>query len=48
MMSNIIWHHATVTREERQIRSKHRGAVVWFTGLSDSGKSTLAYTLENH
>ena len=44
--SNTVWHNATVTRERRENRNKNRGAVVWFTGLSGSGKSTIAHSLE--
>jgi len=44
--SNVVWHHATVTRERREIMNKHRGGVFWFTGLSGAGKSTLAHSVE--
>jgi len=44
--TNIIWHHATVTRERRNQQNNHKSAVLWFTGLSGSGKSTLAHALE--
>ncbi|MDO8207695.1 MAG: adenylyl-sulfate kinase [Gallionella sp.] len=44
--SNIVWHHATVTRARREAQSGHRGAIIWFTGLSGSGKSTLAHAVE--
>jgi adenylylsulfate kinase len=44
--SNTVWHNATVTREHRERRNDHRGAVVWFTGLSGAGKSTIAHTVE--
>ena len=44
--SNTIWHNATVTRERREDRNKNRGAVVWFTGLSGAGKSTIAHSVE--
>ena len=44
--SNIIWHHATVTRERRELQNKHKSTVLWFTGLSGSGKSTLAHAVE--
>ena len=44
--SNVVWHHATVTRERRESMNKHRGAVFWFTGLSGAGKSTLAHSVE--
>jgi len=43
---NIVWHQSTVTRAEREQISGHRGATVWLTGLSGSGKSTVANMLE--
>jgi len=43
---HIVWHHTTVTKEEREKISGHRGCTVWLTGLSGSGKSTLANMLE--
>lgn len=45
---NVVWHHATVTRERREAMNGHRGAILWFTGLSGAGKSTLAHTVEEH
>ena len=44
--ANVVWHHATVTRERRQKQNKHRSVILWFTGLSGSGKSTLAHAVE--
>ncbi|MBK7357400.1 adenylyl-sulfate kinase [Propionivibrio sp.] len=44
--SNIIWHHALITRSARQKMNGHRSLVVWFTGLSGSGKSTLSHAVE--
>ena len=44
--SQIVWHHATVTREHRESQSGHKSCVLWFTGLSGSGKSTLAHAVE--
>lgn len=44
--SNIVWHKATVTRQRREAQNKHRGAIIWFTGLSGAGKSTLAHAVE--
>jgi adenylylsulfate kinase len=41
-----VWHHATVTREKREILNRHRSAILWFTGLSGAGKSTLAHAIE--
>lgn len=43
---NVIWHPHAVTREDREARHGHKGAVLWFTGLSGSGKSTVAGALE--
>lgn len=44
--SNVVWHHATVTRQRREELNGHRSAVLWFTGLSGAGKSTLAHAVE--
>lgn len=44
--SNIVWHHATVTRKRREEQNGHKSVVLWFTGLSGSGKSTLAHATE--
>jgi len=43
---NVVWHHATVTRDRREKLQGHRGAVLWFTGLPSSGKSTIAHDVE--
>jgi adenylylsulfate kinase len=43
---NIIYHNATIIRENREALNKHKSVVIWFTGLSGSGKSTLAYSVE--
>ncbi len=45
--TNITWHEGHVTREARQQLLKQKGATLWFTGLSGSGKSTIAFTLEH-
>ena len=45
--TNITWHEGHVTRPEREALLKQRGATLWFTGLSGSGKSTIAFTLEH-
>jgi adenylylsulfate kinase len=47
-MENIVWHHATVTRERRNQQNAHKSVVLWLTGLSGSGKSTLAHSVEEH
>jgi len=44
--TNIIYHHATVTRERRNQLNNHKSVVLWFTGLSGSGKSTMSHALE--
>ncbi|MTH45361.1 adenylyl-sulfate kinase [Intestinirhabdus alba] len=43
---NIVWHNHAITREAREALHGHKGAVIWFTGLSGSGKSTVAGALE--
>ena len=43
---NVIWHDHALTREEREKQHGHQGVVLWFTGLSGSGKSTVAGALE--
>ena len=43
---NIVWHQTTVSRAEREQISGHRGCTVWLTGLSGSGKSTIANLME--
>ncbi len=45
--TNITWHEGHVTRDERSGLLKQKGATLWFTGLSGSGKSTIAFTLEH-
>jgi adenylylsulfate kinase len=42
----LVGHNSRITREAREGLGGHKGAVVWFTGLSASGKSTLAYGVE--
>lgn len=44
--NNIVWHHATVTRQRRENMNGHKSVILWFTGLSGSGKSTLAHAVE--
>jgi adenylylsulfate kinase len=44
--TNIVWHERKVGREDFEQRNRHRGCVVWFTGLSGSGKSTIAVEVE--
>lgn len=42
----VVWHSHTVDRQSRENLMGHRGAVVWFTGLSGSGKSTIANVVD--
>lgn len=46
--TNITWHAGALTREERHQALQTRGCTLWFTGLSASGKSTIASALERH
>ncbi len=43
----VHWHDHAVSREEREKRNDHSGCVVWFTGLSACGKSTVANLLDH-
>ncbi|MDF7679185.1 adenylyl-sulfate kinase [Enterobacteriaceae bacterium ESL0689] len=43
---NIVWHSHPITQQQREQHHGHRGVVLWFTGLSGSGKSTVAGALE--
>jgi len=45
--TNVTWHEHQVTREKREALNGHKGCVVWFTGLSGSGKSTVANVLDH-
>jgi adenylylsulfate kinase len=44
--SNIVWHTASVTRQQREQKNGHKSVIIWFTGLSGAGKSTLAHAVE--
>lgn len=43
---HVVWHESLVSRTDRNRMNKHKSGVVWFTGLSSSGKSTIAHHLE--
>ncbi|MFZ3072928.1 MAG: adenylyl-sulfate kinase [Thermodesulfobacteriota bacterium] len=45
--TNIKWHHGKITREDREKLMKQKGLTIWLTGLSGSGKSTIAVELEH-
>jgi len=44
--TNVVWESSQITREMRERQKGHNAAVLWFTGLSGSGKSTVARLLE--
>lgn len=46
--TNITWHQADITKADRERLNGHRAVVIWYTGLSASGKSTLAHAVENY
>lgn len=48
MATNITFHEGSVSYDERCELVGQRGATVWLTGLSASGKSTIATALEQH
>ncbi len=45
--TNVYWHEHQVSRPARETLNGHKGCVIWFTGLSGSGKSTIANTLDH-
>lgn len=45
--TNVTWHERSVSREVRESKNGHKGCIIWFTGLSGSGKSTVANTLDH-
>jgi len=42
---NLTWHKTEISKEDREKRKGHKGVVIWFTGLSGCGKSTIASEL---
>lgn len=42
MSNNIVWHQTSITKQERRDKNKHQSFILWFTGLSASGKSSVA------
>ncbi|MDP4175949.1 MAG: adenylyl-sulfate kinase [Bacteroidota bacterium] len=47
MNKNIVWHNAIINRKEREELNGHKAFCLWLTGLSGSGKSTIASELES-
>tara|TARA_Y100001935_G_scaffold255633_1_gene270272 strand:+ start:17850 stop:18452 length:603 start_codon:yes stop_codon:yes gene_type:complete len=45
-LPNLFWHRYKVKKSDRELNNGHRSSVVWFTGLSASGKSSLALAVE--
>jgi adenylylsulfate kinase len=45
-MNHIIFHKAYISRHDRNCLNNHKSGLVWFTGLSASGKSTIAHNIE--
>ncbi len=43
---NIVWHATAISRQDREARLRQRGTVIWLTGLSGCGKSTIANALD--
>ncbi len=46
MAENIVWHETTISKADRQAKKAHKSCILWFTGLSGSGKSTVANAVE--
>lgn len=44
--SNVVWHDTVISKENREKKNGHKGVVIWMTGLSGCGKSTIATELE--
>ena len=45
--TNVTWHEHSVSRKEREQLNKHPGCVIWFTGLSACGKSTISNLVDH-
>lgn len=45
--TNVYWHEGNITKEDRERMNNQRGVCIWFTGLSGSGKSTIANEVQN-
>ena len=46
MVQDIVWHDHKITRAERSVNKNQKPCLLWFTGLSGSGKSTIANALD--
>src|SRR5690554_1171251 len=45
MNLNIVWHETSISKKERRKNNQHHSFILWFTGLSASGKSSIANAL---
>ncbi|OGT20567.1 MAG: adenylyl-sulfate kinase [Gammaproteobacteria bacterium RBG_16_57_12] len=45
--TNVVWHQATISRDKREQLNGHKSVILWFTGLSGAGKSTVAHAVED-
>jgi adenylylsulfate kinase len=43
--TNVVYHQPLISRPDREVLNNHKSAVVWFTGLSASGKSSVAHAV---
>lgn len=48
MSSNVVWHDHRLTKEQRAEQKSQRPCLIWFTGLSGSGKSTMANLIDEY
>ncbi|WP_019240814.1 MULTISPECIES: adenylyl-sulfate kinase [Bacillus] len=46
--SNLTWHETSITKDDRKNQNGHGSCVLWFTGLSGSGKSTIANAFSSY
>lgn len=46
LKNHVVWHDVSVTRKDRNSLNGHKSGLIWFTGLSASGKSTIAHGVE--
>ena len=43
---NTVWHEQVITKEQRSAQKNHKPCLLWYTGLSGSGKSTVANAVD--